>query len=234
MTSRDGSPRRAALLVVAALAAVFQANFLLDWVLRGGDGMQYIVSQLAAPGQPNATLLRATDVACAVLVLVLVVPVRRALRPGPWREVVTWGTVAFAVGAIGAALAASTCPLGTRCVGSGDLEVVIHDLASAVSEVGLFGGVLGAWFATRRDGPAWFHAAAQWVFVLGGVVSALMFAYFTWTATPGTSSTAAALSQRLHILTVSAWLVCLGVLAARADGPGGATALGARVEPEVR
>jgi hypothetical protein len=71
-------------LWVSLVAAFLYANFLIDWALRGFDGMGEIVSDLAAPGQPNATLLRITDVVCALLVVSLLPLVRAALPPSTW------------------------------------------------------------------------------------------------------------------------------------------------------
>ena len=71
-----------ALITVSAVAAFLYANFIIDWVLRGFSGMGEIVSELEAPGEPNAVLLRVTDVVCAVLVVSLLPWVRGGLRSG--------------------------------------------------------------------------------------------------------------------------------------------------------
>jgi hypothetical protein len=203
-------------LWVSLVAAFLYANFLIDWALRGFDGMGEIVSDLAAPGQPNATLLRITDVVCALLVVSLLPLVRAALPPSTWREILVWGTVLFATGAAVAAFVPTPCGPGMSC--DDGLQTAVHDAGSIVSDTALYAGAAAAWFATRRGGPAWFHRSAWWVFWLGGVVASLLFEYFNVTRDP---SWAVGASQRLHILTISAWIVCLGLLAAGAgDGRG--------------
>lgn len=197
-------------LWVSIVAAFLYANFFIDWALRGFDGMGEIVSDLAAPGQPNATLLRITDVVCALLVVSLLPLVRASLPSAVWREILVWGTVLFATGAVVAAFVPTPCGPGASCTGS--LQTAVHDVSSIVSDTALYASVAAAWFATRRSGPVWFHRSAWWVFWLGGVVASLLFEYFNITRDP---PWAVGASQRLHILTISVWIVCLGVLAAR-------------------
>jgi len=208
-----------ALVTIGVVAAFLYANFLIDWVLSDFTGMGQIVSYLEAPGEPNAMLLRVTDVICAVLVVTLLPWVRAGLRPGVWRELVVWGTVVFALGAAIAAFVPAPCGPGVTCDGAGQqLQTTIHDGSSIASDTALYAGVAAAWFATRATGPRWFHRSAWWVFWLGGVVSSILFELFNTTADPGW---AVGVSQRVHILFISVWIVCLGVFAATEGvGPG--------------
>jgi hypothetical protein len=95
------------------------------------------------------------------------------------------------------------------------LQSDVHGYASVVSDTALFVGVLAVAIAIHRVGPAWLRRAAWWLLVLGGVVSSLLFGYFHRTPDP---AWAVGASQRVHIVSISAWLLCLGVFAARA-GP---------------
>jgi hypothetical protein len=211
-----GRPRPSIVLVVAAVAAFLYSNFVLDWVLRGFEGMGEIVSELESPGEPNAALLRITDCVCAVLVVLLASWARAALPRGVWREVFVWATVVFAIGAVAAAVV--TAPCGPDIVCDAPEQVLqsdIHGYASVVSDTALFVGVLAAILATWRTGPAWFRRTAWWVLILGGVVTSLLFGWFDRTEDP---EWAVGLFQRLHILSISIWIFTVGLFTARADG----------------
>jgi len=211
MSGRRGDRRAVALVVCGAVAAFLYANFLLDWTRRGFTGMDDIVSQLEAHGQPNAMLLRVTDVVCAVLVVALLPWVRAALPRGFWRELTVWSTVAFAAGATVAAVVPTPCGPDVSCPGP-QWQIAVHDNSSIASDTALYVGVAAAWFASRRTGPVWFHRAAFWVFWIGGVVTSLLFA---WVNAEYESTYAPGLTQRLHIVCISAWILCLALLAAR-------------------
>lgn len=207
--------RPAAIPVGIGLTAAFlYSNFLIDWVLRGFAGMDRVVSYLETPGEPNATILRVTDVVCAILVISLLPAVRRALPAGRANDLVIGCTVVFALGAVIAAFVAMPCGLGETCTSAADRRSAnIHDAASVVSETAVFLGVAAAWWATRRDGPAWVARVTPWLFWIVGVGTTAVFTYLglytdnqTWTA----------YSQRVHILGVSVWLACLGFIAAAA------------------
>jgi hypothetical protein len=205
--------RAAALVLTSVVAAVLYSNFVLDWVLRGFDGMGNVVSHLAAPGQPNAGIVRVTDVVCAVLVLALLPAVRRALPLRPWRAVVVGGTVVFAAGAVIAAAIPTPCGPHSACDAPAQLlQGFLHNSASVVSDVGLYVGTAAAWFTTRRTGPRWFHRAAVWLFWVTGVVASALFVLLAEVG----PDWATAFSQRVHIVGISVWIVCLGLLAAAA------------------
>lgn len=209
--ARGWNARAIALLAAGVIAGICSSNFLLDLALRGGQGMDHIISELAADGQPNATLLRVTDVVCAVLALLLALAVRPALRPGPGRELVTWGAVTYGAGAIGAALVHSCAP-GAACVGVAYTEAVVHNLLSVVSEAGIALSMIGGWWATRRAAPAWF---GRWAIALLGVMLVALAIGGVLLLEGQGFSPASAYMQRLQIMPISGWLVCLGVLAAQ-------------------
>ncbi|KZF02965.1 MULTISPECIES: DUF998 domain-containing protein [unclassified Rhodococcus (in: high G+C Gram-positive bacteria)] len=205
--------RSRVLIGVGLVAAFLYANFLIDWVQRGFRGMGEVVSELEAPGEPNAMLLRVTDVVCAVLVVALLPSVRSALPSGRWREVAVWATALFALGSVVAAVVPVPCGPSVTCSSPSDqLQLQIHDGASVVSNVALFAGVAAVWFATRDTGPRWLKRLAWWSFWIVGVVASLVFGYFDGATEP---SSAVGVSQRIHIVGISAWIVCLGVVAAR-------------------
>jgi Protein of unknown function (DUF998) len=201
--------------LMGAGAGVLYANFALDWVRRGWASLGHMVSELAAPGEPDAWVYRASEVGTAVLVVPLLPAVRAALPAGPAREVVVGGTAAFAAGAVVAGLVPT--PFGPRLVHE---EVdrrprsEVHDRASVVSDAGLYLGVAAAWVSTRHAGPRWLHRAATAVLCLGGC-STVVFGYARPSARLRWVS---GISQRVNVVVISTWLGCLGVLAARARG----------------
>ncbi|WP_426593767.1 DUF998 domain-containing protein [Cellulomonas sp. McL0617] len=210
-------PLLVAPLVAGALAALLYSNFLLDWVLRGFHGMSAVVSELEAPGEANATLLRVTDVVCAALVVALLPAVRRRLPPGIWREAFVVATIVFALGASLAAVIASPCGPGTVCdVPDAGLLTGVHDGSSIVSDTALFLGAAAVWLAVRTTGPAWFRRVAWWVVWLGGVVASAVFGWYQSTDDP---AWAVGVSQRAHILSISVWIFCLGLFAAHRIEP---------------
>lgn len=214
-TDEPAARRLRAPLWIAAAAAFLYSNFLLDWVLRGFHGMTEVVSTLASPGEPNATLLRVTDVICAVLVLALLPWLRRALPRGWWREVVVLGTALFALGAIAAAVVPEPCGTSAVCTASDDaLDTAVHGFVSVVSDTALFVGAAAAWWGLRRTGPAWVRTTAAWAVVLGGGISTIVFVWFNGAAD---QAWVAGISQRVHILTISAWIWCLGWLGSTPD-----------------
>ena len=199
--------------MVGAVAALLYSNFLLDWALRGFTGMDDVVSWLEVPGQQYATLLRVTDVVCAVLVVSLLPGVRRRLPPGVWRDLFVGLTVVFALGASLAAFIPAPCgPDGPCGVANAVQMTRVHDGSSIVSDTALFLGAAAVWFAVRTVGPLWFKRAAFWVVVLGGIVASLVFGYFERSGVPGPS---VGVSQRAHIVSISVWIFCLGLFAAR-------------------
>jgi hypothetical protein len=203
---------RGAILGVGAAAAFLYSNFLLAWIFGDSSQMWVVVSELEAPGEPGAVLLRVTDVVCAVLVIIVLPAVRLALPRGLWREIVVWGTVVFALGAAGAALIPLPCGPDVVCTGSDQVaQERLHNLSSQLSDVALFVGVAASWLATRGPGPRWFARAAFWTFWLVGVGSSIAFGYLYATDQP---SWAAGASQRVHIVGISGWIVCLALLAA--------------------
>ncbi|QGG41474.1 DUF998 domain-containing protein [Aeromicrobium yanjiei] len=216
--------RRAALLVLAGVVAgLAYSSFVIDWVLRGFEGMTEVVSELAAPGAPHATLSRLLDLLCAVLVLVLLAFVGAAMPPRPTRTVLLVSTLVFALGAAAAAVITAPCSEGTVCFSAAQRsQSFLHNAFSTVSDVGLYVGMAAAWAATRRTGPRWFHRCAWWLFWLSGATAGVLMGLSVVADWP---EWALGASQRVHIAGMSTWIVCLSVFAARqpahSSRPGG-------------
>ncbi|NPC95297.1 DUF998 domain-containing protein [Nocardioides sp. zg-DK7169] len=228
MTGATRRLRRAPLLL-GACAGVLYANFVLDWLRRGPATLGHMVSELAAPGEPSAWVYRGAEVGTAALVLPLLPSVRAALPAGPAREVVAGGAAVFAVGAAVAGLVPTPC--GPRPVHE-EVDTrprsSLHDGASAVSDSGLYVAEAAAWLSTRRHGPRWFHRGTGAALVVG-TASSLVFAR----ARPsGRLRGVTGVAQRVNVLAISAWLGCLGLLAARAPGEHDAVR-GARADARV-
>lgn len=200
-------------MLVGAVAALLYSNFLLDALFSPDHDWLAVVSELEVPGQPTATLLRTTDVLCSLLTLLLVPHVRAALSPGPWRAVVTWSIVAFAVGGILAAAVPLPCAASEVCSGgSAELQRSLHDGASIVSALALFVSAGAIAVQTSHDGPVRLHRLASATFWVGGVLGSIAFLFF---GLQDAASWQTGLSQRFQIVVMSAWILCLGLVAAQ-------------------
>jgi hypothetical protein len=200
---------RVTVVVLGVIGALLYANFLLDWVARGFHGMGAVISDLEAPGEAHAVLLRVTDVVCAVAVLLVLPFVGRIRGVASWRRGAVAAMTVFALGAAVAAVVPSPCGPGAPCGPSPQLTV--HEAASVVSDTAAYVAMVAMWLATRRAGPVWLARAAAWNFWVGGIVSSAVFGWFNHTGTP---TWAAGASQRIHVLALSAWILTLAVAAA--------------------
>jgi hypothetical protein len=209
------SPPAWALVLVGALAAIAYSGFVFDLTDASGAIDLTVVSSLEAPGQPRAHLLRTLDVACGLLTLILVPYLRAALPRGVWRSVAVWSLVAFALGGIVSGIVPLPCPEGTPGCPAGageETQIAVHDAASIVSTAGLYLSAGAVLMALRRTGPRWILAAA---------LSAVVFGVAYGVADLMSAGDAVGLAQRLQILGVSAWLVCVAVYCARPGGGAG-------------
>lgn len=215
--------RRALHLTTGAVAAVLYSNFLIDLLVPGPHEWAQQVSVLEIPGHRSALLLRTTDVLAALLVLAQLPAVRAALPRSRWRRLVVGGAAAFAAGGILAAIA--TLPADPQVgvdglvttagtLDPGALRRAAHNATSIVSVGGMIASAGGAWMLLRRrplERPRWLGplvavVAAGCAIELGAdLVVALRP---QWQLLDG-------LSQRAQMLTLSAWVLGLGAIAAR-------------------
>jgi hypothetical protein len=207
---------RRGVVTMGLFAALFYANFLLNWQAGGLASFGMVISDQEAPGQPGAMFLRVTDVVCAVLVLAILPYARRALPPGRWCRTAIAMMVLFAIGAISAALIPVPCVQGLACVGAqAMMQVRYHDTASTVSAFALFISMGAVWLSLRGCRPVWLRQFAAWDLILGGIVSSAAFGYFHSTNRP---PWAVGVSQRVHVISMSAWLLALAIAGAQAMG----------------
>jgi hypothetical protein len=201
-----------ALVAVGIVAGIAYSGFLLDLVLPAGDpDVSVVVSSLEVEG-PFGGILRTLDVVSGVLTLALVPYVWWALPRGRLRHVAVWSLAAFAVGGAMTGIIhlpcgsdAPGCPSGT----AQELQALAHDGLSIVSTVAFFVSAGATALAVRRTGPRWL-VAAGWASVIAGALTGVVF---TAAQALGMAATLG-VSQRLQILAVTAWVVCLGVFAA--------------------
>ncbi|MGE0027856.1 MAG: DUF998 domain-containing protein [Thermoleophilia bacterium] len=206
------SPYAAAVVLAGVLAAVAYAGFLFDLFDDAGGLDLSVVSSLETSGEPEAGLLRTLDVVSGLLTLALVPFLAAALPPGRWRAVTAWSLVVFAAGGILAALVPLPCADGTPgCpAGAGErAQAAVHDAATVVSTLAVLLSAAAVVMALRRTGPAWMTWAALLV-VAVGVTTGVAYVI----ADLASADDAVGIAQRLQILCVSAWLVCIGVHAA--------------------
>lgn len=207
---------RRAVVTMGVLAALFYANFLLNWQAGGLASFGVVISHQEAPGQPGSMFLRVTDVVCAVLVLAILPFARRALPAGPWRRIAMIMMVIFSVFAIVAAVIAAPCLKLATCVGTQAIvQTRVHDAASTISDTAAFISMGAVWLALRGRRPVWLRRFAAWDLILGGIVSSAAFGYFHTTNRP---PWAVGVSQRVHVISMSIWLLALAVAGAQALG----------------
>jgi hypothetical protein len=210
--NRLRSPYAAAVVLAGILAGIAYAGFLFDLFDDSGDLDLGVVSSLEVSGQPEAGLLRALDVACAVLTLVLVPFLAAALPAGRWRAAALWSLVVFAVAGVISTVVTLPCADETASCPSGagqHAQAAAHDAATVISTAALYVSAAAVGMALRRTGPAWVVRAAVAVVAVGVTCGVASVA-----AGLASADDAAGAAQRLQILSVSAWLVCVGVLAA--------------------
>jgi hypothetical protein len=205
------------LVAIGAAAALAYSGFLVyvAFPAEGADDLTAGVSGLEAEGAPYGELLRALDAVSAVLTLVLVPFLWRALPSGPWRAVAVWSTAVFAAAGIPAGLVPLPCGEDAGCPATADggLQAAAHDALSIISTTALILSAAATALAVRRPGPRWL-VRAGWLTVAVQVVTGLVFAAGHLSGADDVSGVA----QRAEILGVSAWIVCLAVYAA---SPGG-------------
>lgn len=201
------------LIVIAVVAGVAYSGFLVYYAfpVEGVDAVT-VVSDLEAEGAAHGVALRSLDVVSALLTLVLVPYLWWGLPRGVWRHVAVWGTLVFVVFGVPAGLVplpcgedVPRCPAGT----AEEVQAMAHNATSIISTTALIFGAGAAALAVRRQGPRWLKWAG-WLTVGVQVASGLAFAvgYLAgWDALTG-------VVQRVEILGIAAWIICLGVYAA--------------------
>jgi len=199
-------------LVVGLSGGFLYSNFLIAWALQGFENTDVVVSRLEVPGQPDSTLLRATDILSALLVLALLPSVPRALPRSRLRRVALRAAWVFGVGALVAAGIALPCAPGVDCSTPGDVaQTAVHNVATTLSDVAAFVSIGATWCLARRTGPHWLTRTTWWLFWIGGVVAVPVLAY----AALNDHDWVLGVAQRVHIACIGVWICCLGLLASR-------------------
>ncbi len=213
MLSRTASSvwwRRAAAL--GALAAILQANFLLEHLVPTGlPWRDSLVSALSAVGQPWSWTFRVGDAGAGMLLLALLRPLRRTL-PGRAGLATVVLLALFAIGLVVAAIARENCVPGVDagCVvdalaGSPPFsQNWWHDVASIVSVTGIVLLPAPAFLALRRGGE---HRSA-WL-VLGVGLISLVLALVASTEILLAPQDNTSVLQRVQVLLVSVQLILL-------------------------
>lgn len=216
------------LIVIAVAAAVAYCSFLLDLMITGPKELAAVVSDLQVPGSATSTLMRLGDVVSALLVLPLLPFVYAGLPRGRKSISVCAFTAIFALCTAMAAIITLPCMSGEVCTSTAqNIQRWVHDAFSSVSVLAVF---LGSWIVgsvTRDRGPAWLHGAARGTFWVGGVLGTAAFGYFL---VVDSTSWEVGVVQRFQLVTIAAWIVCLGIFAAR-HGSAGAHNNGGRRAP---
>lgn len=201
-------------VAVAVIAAVLQANFLLEHVVPTGlPWTNSLVSALSAAHQPWSWVFRVGDAGAGLLLLGLLPALRRTM-PG-WTGRLTVGLLAlFAVGLAVAALAREDCVPGMDpgCVvnalsGSPPFsQNWWHDVASTLSVTGVVVLPAAAFWELRKLGElrsAWMVLTAGLVSVALALVESTDILFF-----PAVNTS---VPQRVQVLLVSGQLLLLFV-----------------------
>lgn len=200
------------LVIVGIVAGIAYSGFLLDLVLPNGEvDVSVVVSSLEADG-PHADVLRTLDVVSGVATLVLAPYVWWALPAGLWRHLAVWSLVAFALGGALAGIIPLPCGADTPDCPAGtaqETQQLVHDGLSVLSTVAFFASAAATALAARRRGPRWV-VLAGWASVAVGALTGVVFT----TGDLGEMDLTLGISQRIQILAVTAWIICLGVYAA--------------------
>jgi hypothetical protein len=195
------------------VAAVAYSGFLVYLAFPAdGYGPTAVVSDLEAEGAPHGALLRILDAASGALTLILVSYLWWALPRGLWRRVAVWSTLVFAVVGIPAGLVALPCDEdapGCSVSTSDQIQGMAHDVASIVSTTALIAAAGATALAVRREGPRWLGWAG-WGTVTIQVATGLVFG----AGSLADRETLVGVAQRVEIVGISAWIICLGVYAA--------------------
>lgn len=180
-------------VVVAALAGITNANFLLAPLVGARiDLSTGVISELSVPGEPGALWFRLGDGSAGLLSVLLAVRLRR-------RRFSALCLAVFGVGTFVSALVPLSCApsLGT-CPASAAGPALVHDGVSVVATAAaVAGGLELAWRA--RGAFRWPAIAAAAVSAGCGVLGVVSFLQ-------GGGGGGGA-SQRWQVLAVSAWVV---------------------------
>lgn len=208
--------RAIAIVVAGAIGAFLYSNFILDYILPGHDSFFEVISELETAGNPNADVLRTTDVIGGILMLVPLPYVWAAMPANGWRATMIVSTAIFAVGSAISGIVALPCGgSDTGCDGTSEqIQRWIHDGASTLSQTGLFIGAIAVAFALKKVGPQWLRMWAWITFWVGGVLGTVLFG---WAAAIDSNSWQTGATQRFQVLMSSVWVICYSVYAAK-DG----------------
>jgi uncharacterized protein DUF998 len=185
--------------VAGAVAALLNANFLLELIIVTGlPPGRSMVSELSAVGQPDAWAFQVGDGVAGVLAAALALTL---LRAGMHR-LLAWCALVFGVTTTLSALLPLPCTIGA-CAG-GTWRVLLHD---GPSVVGTTAAVLGSWLLVRAEERGALRTATV-VIALTATLTGALFAF----SNLGPALPATGVIQRVQILSLSAWLVLLGLL----------------------
>lgn len=218
MSSSGLSPGlKAALILAAVVGGVAYSGFLIDLAASPTSAqMSTIVSDLEVPGQRFSPVLRTLDVVSGVLTLVLMPFLWRALPAVRTRWIAVWSLSVF--GAFGALSGIISLPCSDTCGDPAqDVQRTIHDTLSTLSTLGLFVGAGAVALAVRHVGPRWLEWAGWGVLLIGAVTGILFVAGDYWHLELTTGIT-----QRVQILSATAWVILIGVYVVREHDTGDA------------
>lgn len=202
-----------AIVTAGAIGAFLYSNFILDYILPGGTDVFEVISVLETKGTPNADLLRTTDVIGGILMLVPLPYVWAAMPPGGWRITMVVSSAVFAIGSAISGIVALPCAGATTGCDSTmeQMQRLIHDGASTLSQTGLFIGAVSVIFGLRRVGPQWMRAWGHITFWVGGVLGSILF---LGAGAIDSTSWQTGATQRFQVLMSSVWVVCYSIYAA--------------------
>ncbi|MEV0437618.1 DUF998 domain-containing protein [Streptomyces spectabilis] len=230
-TPRDADAPRAVRAAVAALlvlGAALYTSWALEAVLPTGlSPLRTYVSELAAEDQPYGAFYRAVDFAAGVLVCAgaavglvrlrcrTAVPRVRALSALGWAGLVVFGaaTAADARLPLSCAPTVDAACLARERAGLVPATHTAHAVSSAVAVTGALVGMVLLTAALRRAGAGGARQRTVLTVLVAVELAATVWtlaAVFAFDAGHGTWGLG--IGQRLQVLMIAVWLVCLAWL----------------------
>lgn len=219
--------RRSLVLTAGVVAAVLNANFLLELVLPTGvPATHSIVSELSATGRPWSWLFRTGDAVAGFAAVVVAMGFLQARRSGR-DQVLGWCAAVFGAGTAFSAMVSLPCAdgIGVTCSRPGSVAELVHDGASVL---GTTAAVVGAWLVVplvlagvrRRSRAAVRPHALPGAVVTEGALAAAIAVAVVATGAGAVfvvdhmlvPVSVLGLAQRAQILAISAWLLAVALL----------------------
>jgi hypothetical protein len=196
--------------VAGIVAGVSYSSFLLaPWIGSRLSVADSFVSELEANGQRNVGFFRASDVVAGALMIVLAVGLAGMLDVDLYGVLGCASLALVGLGSIGDALTAVRCGPATDpgCARSASIATQFGDVHTVTSSIGVVGTM-----ATMALLGTHLYRRHRWISLawLSWTCAAMMLLLSTTDGILILSDHGFGLSERMHVLLMSIWLVAVG------------------------